>query len=153
MTITRANSEVLLVKRAGALMKAAELDSTTVHGSNEDLNDPLANALLRLGLTVADVSLVTDADVAAVSAANTDVFFDLAEYRLAETIQGNLNDVDIRAGPLEEKLSQLARQVDRKLSRLRKHIESEHGIGAGSVDIGIINLNFTEHNDEDVIPV
>lgn len=145
MTITRANVEAILVRRCGKLLEAADLDGTTVSGSNADLNDPIGWALRQCGYSVTSVAAVADADLVSVSAANTDKLFDLAELRMLETIQGNLDDVDIQLGPRQEALSQLAKQVEQRLERVQARVQREYGYGAPELEAGVITYEFAEH--------
>lgn len=146
MTVTRANVEAILVKRTGALMTKAGL-AVTVVGSNADLNDPIGWALRRIGLTVITASLVTDADLASVTDAQLDEFLDLAEYRTLESVLGNLAAVDTKLGPRDEKLSQLASQIEKKLTRLAKGLEAEYGYGIGTLSVGVLTYDFAEHGE------
>ena len=70
-TITRQNAETVLIRRAGKYITAAGFDGESRAGQNEVLNDPIATALLKMGLTVADLSDVQNSDLAAVTDANT----------------------------------------------------------------------------------
>lgn len=70
-------------------------------GSNPALNDPLRQALRRMGFAIADPSAVSDADVAAVPAAREDEFLARAEIRLLETVieswaRPNIQTLDAR---------------------------------------------------------
>lgn len=139
MTVTRANLESILVRRAGPLMEAADM-AVTVVGTNADLNDPIGFGIRASGGTVADPSLVTDADVATVSTSYFDLFLDRCELRLLENILGNLAMVDITAGPRSEKLSQLAEQVRHKIANIKARLE-------GQCEPDTFGLNFAEHGD------
>ena len=59
MSLTRANLEVILVKRCGALMTFAGL-AVTVVGANDDLSDPLAAAMRASGYELASPVTVAD---------------------------------------------------------------------------------------------
>lgn len=146
MTLTRANTEFLVQARVGALMTAADMDGTTVDGTNADFNGPIGRAIRGLGHSVASAVLVADADVAAVTGAETDEFLDAVTLHTLEAILGNLDDVDITTGPRSEKLSQLAAQVERKIARLRKAMEAEYGYGAAVPEVGYITLQIAEHD-------
>src|SRR5690242_14586451 len=102
MSLTRANIETILVKRCGPLMTAAGM-ATTVLGSNADLNDPIGYAVRKAGGSVTSFVAVADADIAGVDELGYDQLLDLAELRTLETILGNLDDVDLRVGPRDEK--------------------------------------------------
>ena len=142
MALARANCEAVLVKRLKVLMEVAELE-VTFAGSNDDLDDPLAWAVRRVGGSTADISTVTDAELAAVSTDDYDDFIDLAEYRTLRNILGNLDLVDISAGPRAEKLSQLADQV-------RVMLEAREAFVADFVaplTAGYLSLDFAEHGE------
>ena len=144
MSLTRANAEVVLISRAGNLMTAAGLDGVTVDGTNSDLNDPIGYGIRKVGGTVADVTNVADSDLTSISSDDYDEFFDYSEYRLLQNIAGNLDDVDIRVGPQEQKLSQLADFLDRRIERLKSKLEAEYGLGYATITAGYIDLNFQE---------
>ena len=149
MSLTRANTEQILIRRCGKLLTAAGLDGTTVAGNNADLNDPLGWALRKSGYSVASVAAIADADLAAVSADDTDKLLDLAELRALETILGNLDDVDITLGQRSESLSQLSAQVEKKLTRLQARVEKAYGVGIGTLQAGMITNLFAEHDTTD----
>jgi hypothetical protein len=145
MSLTRANVESILVKRCGRLLTAADLDGSTVDGTNADLNDPIGWAVRQAGYTVTDITAVADADLASVATTNYDELLDLAELRALETILGNLDDVNIKIGPRSEDLSDLARQVEKRLELQRKKVELEYGYGVGTLEAGVITLEIAEH--------
>lgn len=147
MPLTRAQAEQLLITRMGRLMAAAELDTTTTTGANTDLTDPIGWALRQLGISVPNITSVTDADVAQVQDANQDLFFDLAELRTLETIGGNLDLVDLQVGPRSEKLSQLVGQVERAISRKHAQLKTRHGWGLGTLTGGSILLTFQDNTE------
>lgn len=143
MTLTRANCESVLVKRLKVLMEAAEL-AVTYAGLNGDLDDPLAWAVRRVGGSTANISTTTDAELAAVDAGDQDDLIDLAEYRTLRNVLGNLDLVDISAGPRAEKLSQLANQV-------RGMLEAREAFVADFVAplrVGYFSLDFAEHGED-----
>ena len=148
MALTRANVELILIRRAGNLLTAAGLDGTTVDGTNVDLNDPIGYGIRNVGGTVTDVTSVADADLAGISTDDYDALFDYAEYRLLQNIAGNLDSVDIRVGPQEQKLSQLADFLDRRLNRLKAKLEDEYGLGYATIEIGYTDQNFQQQLDE-----
>ena len=142
MTITRANCEVILVKRLKVLMEAAEL-AVTFAGLNDDLSDPLAWAMRMIGETTDDPTTTTDAELSGVAVASYDDLINLAEYRTLQNILGNLDLVDINAGPRAEKLSQLADQV-------RQMLKAWESLVVGfttAVSTGYLSLDFAEHGE------
>lgn len=143
MTLTRANTEAILVQRAGPLMTKAGM-AVTIVGTNASLNDPIGWALRQAGYSVAAPALVTDADIASVTEAGLDTFLDYAEYRLLLNILTNLTLVDTRVGSRAESLSQLSSQIERRLNLLSGVL----GIGVGVLTEGIITYNFSEHGGD-----
>jgi len=142
MALTRVISETVIVDRVGPLMSAAGM-AVTVVGTNADLNDPLAWAARKVGATTANFNTVTDAELAAISDADGDDFLDLAEYRTLGSIMGNLDDVDITAGPRSESLSQLAEQARKRMEALEAHLSSI----VSPFVAGYITLDFAEHSE------
>lgn len=146
MAITRANVETLLVKRCGSLMMAAGMDGTTVSGSNADLNDPLGYAVRKCGGTVATITSVADSDLSGIDSGDYDKLIDIAELRTLESIEGNLDDVDISVGSRREALNQLSAQVAKKIDRKREQVERAYGVGLGELEAGVVSLGFQEQN-------
>ena len=145
MAVSRANVEYVVSGRVGPLMTKAGMDGTTVDGSNADLADPIAWALQTAGYSVADITNPTTAEVAS---ALTDILevTALAELRTLENLLGNLDDVDTSVGPRDEKLSQLAEQVQKRLDWLAKWIEQLYGHGVAPLTTGTLTYEFAEHN-------
>lgn len=146
MSLTRANVEAILVQRTGPLLTAGGMDGSTITGANASLNDPIGYAVRRLGLTVANLASVADADLSGVSSDDYDQLLDVAEYRTLENILGNLDDVNITVGSRTEALGQLSDQVEKKMDRLAGRIEREYGLGLGTLQAGLISLGFQEQN-------
>ena len=142
MTLTRADAEIILVKRTGALLTEADLDGTTNDGSNADLNDPIGWAVRRCGGTVSDFVAISDTDVATVGSTDYDKFLDLVEYRTLQSISGNLAVVDIKSGPFDEKLSQLVKQVEERLKRKAEQLKADYGF-----NVSFTGLGFRETDD------
>jgi hypothetical protein len=149
MTITRANAEVILIRRCGKLMTEADMNGLVNYGTNEDLNDPIGWALRKSGYSVATITNVADGDMAAVSDDDVDMVLDLAELRTLENIEGNLTGVDITVGPRSEKLDQLVTRVRAKIERKSADIAKAYGLGLGTLSAGVITLDFQEHADDD----
>lgn len=144
MTLTRANAESILIKRSGKKMTFAGLDGTTVGGTNADLNDPIGNALLGMGITPASIVAITDADLSGVASDNYEEFLDRAQYRLLKNIAGNLDLVDIQVGPRRESLSQIHEQVQKEIETLELSLAKQYGVGLGTLSTGTIELDFQE---------
>lgn len=145
MTITREQIEKILVGRVKKRMAFVEMDSTTTNGTNADLNDPIATALIQMGVTPANISAITDSDLASV----TDVIqiADLAELRLLENIVGNLDVVDLAVGPRRESLNQMTENCEKAIARLTKKIQHQYGIGITNLQNGTLALNFIEQDE------
>lgn len=141
MALTRANVEVILISRLSNLLTEAGLDGTTNDGTNTDLNDPIGWAIRQADGSVDDFTLVDDTDVARVGSGDYDKLLDLAEYRTLENISGNLDEVDIKSGPFEQKYSQLADRVEKRLERVRAHLEKTYDFGGRGYASNIITLD------------
>jgi hypothetical protein len=146
MALTRANAEVMLIDRCGKKMTAAGMDGTTVTGINADINQPLATALIGMGLTPVNLMDIADADLAAVE--DIPQLLDRAELRLLESIAGNLDLVDITVGPRREALSQLYDQVNKSIQRMTDKIASLYGGMSTGLSAGVVTLDFQETFDE-----
>ena len=115
---SRANVEAVIVKRLGVMLRAAGLDSTTVAGTNVDLNDPIGAALMQMGYPVADIALVTTAEVAAVPALKLNKFLEVVEARTLSNILQSLNDVSVFVGPKGNQLARLVAQTQSTADRM-----------------------------------
>jgi hypothetical protein len=144
MSLTRANIESVLIRRVGKLLAAADLDGTTVSGSNGDLNDPIGWAIRQCGGTVASVVSVADGDCASVDDTDVDKLLDLAELRTLETIEGNLDGVDITVGPRSESLNQLSVRVRMKLDAKRDQVRRDYGFNVATLSAGVVTLDFAQ---------
>lgn len=144
MTITRSQVESALVARCGKRMALVEFAVTT-GGDNADLNDPIATALLGMGLSVADISNPDATDLAAVE--NMEELLDRAELRLMENILGNLDTVDITVGQRSERLSQIAASIETAIERKRTAVENKYG-DSGALTPGLVTLNFASKGDD-----
>ena len=116
--ITRIEVEQVLDRRLGNFL--AEAGMTSDSGVNPWLTDPLRWALSALGYVAASITAVTDSDLSAVAAAHTDALLDLTELRTLEAVQTNLTAVDVTAGPLGERRSQLAERLGEMITERRK---------------------------------
>lgn len=145
MTITRAQTESILIGRRKAQMSVVSFDVLTMDGTNTDLNDPIASAIRELGGVVANPALVTDVDIASVV---TDPlltkYLDLATLFLIISIRGNLAVVDFTAGPFSEKLSQLAKQLLDDI----KYFKDIYLVDIPEAQAGMITLNLSTHGDD-----
>ena len=147
MALTRANVEVILIKRVGALMTQAGLDGTTVDGTNVDLNDPIGYSIRQLDGTVADVTNVADSDLAGIGADDYDQLFDVAELRLLQNILQNLVLTDIEVGPRKQWFDQLAKRLEKMVDFKRKLVDDKYALVVPVLSTGVLNLNFAEHDE------
>jgi hypothetical protein len=111
MTLTAANAYDILDDRIGNLMEFVGKSTNSV-----GMDFALSWAARQLGVSVADYTSITTSEIAATE--SPDVFLDLAEYRLLASVLGNLTLVDVQAGPRQEKLSQVAKYIERRMSSL-----------------------------------
>ena len=149
MTITRAQCEQELVRRAKKKMLAVDM-SVVVDGTNDDLSGPLAFAARVVGLTLASPITVTTAELANLSDDDIDELLDRAELRLFENIEGNIDTVDIKLGPHWEAKNQLAEQLQKKITSLRAAISSKYGDDTGTLTAGSLLLDFASKHDDTV---
>lgn len=145
MAVTRANAEVVTVRRLSGLMAAAGL-CVDDFGANDDLADPIAWAHRMLGGTTADVTAITNAELATMVVADYNDFFRLCEYRTLANIHGNLDDVDITTGPRSEKFSQLATQVQNRMEQLLPLVTAIYK--SAQLEMGYISLDIAEHSED-----
>lgn len=146
MAISRANVENVAVKRVGPLMTKAGMDGTTVDGSNTDLADGIGWALRQTGYSVADITNPTTAEVAAASD-DVDQLLDMTEFRTLENIIGNLDDVNVTVGPRKEDLSDLSKQVQKRIDQVEARVKKLYGVGVPSLSTGTLTFEFAEHQD------
>lgn len=142
---TRITGETVLVNRLGPLMTVAEM-ATTIVGTNSDCDDPLAYATRAVGNVTADFNTVTDAELALVATADLDDLLTVAEWRLLKNLLGAFNEVDIKAGPRDEKMSQFSDKVQKMLDDMEPTIEAL-GLLTAPMTAGYISLDFAEHNE------
>lgn len=142
MTVTRANVESILVRRVGTWLTAAGLDGTTVNGTNADLNDPIAQALLQAGYTVATITSVADADLASVPNADIPMICDLAELRALETAAQAFSTQEVSGYGYSVKTGS---SIDAAIARANARIAQQYGLGAGGmISGGTLTLDFQE---------
>lgn len=155
MAIKRAQAERILIDRCGSLLTAAGLDGVTHDGTNLDINDPCLYGLLRLGhTTIGNLQGVTDDDLNAITNSEYLAFLDLAELRCLYNCQGAFAVlVDITIGPRQERLNQRTGNIKKRIDSLEDRIEKDHGMGAGELEIGNMNLNFQTKGDDDIYGV
>lgn len=147
MAYTRANIESILIRRTGKWLTMAGLDGTTVSGANGDLNDPLGYALRVLGITVANITSVADSDLTGVDGDSLDELLDLSEWRTLNSILQNYDAVSLSVGGRSESYGQFADRLEAALKRKQEQIENTYGLGLGSLEAGVIQLDFEQRSD------
>lgn len=125
MSITRIEIEQIIQLRIGRFL--SETGMSVQDGVNPWLTDPLRWSLAMLGYVTASFTSVTDSDLAAVVSGHVEALLDLCELRMLESIQTNLASVDVTAGPLQEKRSQLATALAEIITERRKIYGARHG--------------------------
>lgn len=145
MTITRAQAESVLIRRCGKWLTMAGLDGVTVNGTNNDLNDPLGYALRQMGINPANISSIADSDLAGVD--DIDRLLDLAELRTLKNIQQNYDAVNLSVGGRSESYSDFANRIEAAIKRKQEEIESVYGLGLGSLEAGVIQLDFAQRSE------
>lgn len=143
--MNRKQVEASLLARASRKMALVEMDTVTI-GGNPDLNDPIAAGLLQMGITPLDISNVLDSDIANVDESAYMELLDRAEFRLLESIQGNLDLVDVSIGPRRESYSQFSDQLQARLDRLESKISKLYG--GGVLEVGAIAVDDSEKLEE-----
>lgn len=115
LSVTDLNS--ILLKRTSKYLTAAGFV-----GNDADLVDPLRWALSMLGVTTASLTAIVDADLITINGIEIDALLDLAELRTLEISLGNLTSVTVKAGPVTQNLSDLAKNLISILDTKRKGI-------------------------------
>jgi len=145
MGLLRQALETIIIKRCGKKMLLVEM-SITADGSNSDLNDPIATALLEMGFEIDDPSNVTDDDIYQVGSDQYNELFDRAERRTLESIAGNLDMVNLQVGSRREEFNQLSEQIFKAIDLLTRKILRRYGDG-GSLSAGTLSLDFQEKDE------
>lgn len=146
MSLTRANVEQVLTKRAGGLMERLGLDGSTSSGQNADLNDCLGWSLRQMSLTVDDSALVDDEDVARVAADDYNEFFDLAEYRLLQTMNIHAAGLIVPSKDMQGHAF-LVSAIERVLKAKLVQVQQDYGYGIGRLSGGVVDLVFMEQHE------
>jgi hypothetical protein len=150
MALTRANVEVLLIRRTGQMLTVVGLDGTTVDGTNIDLNDPIGYGIRNSGGTTDDFTNVDDDDVGTVAADDYDQLIDIAELRTLMNVQGNYDLVDTDVGEVTEQWSKLGETLEKAIKRKQDQVDDLYDFGAKELDVGVISFDFAEHDIDNV---
>jgi hypothetical protein len=146
MSLTRSQLETVLVRRLGTWLSYVSL-TTTVTGNNLDLADPIAQALLSAGYTVANITTPANTDLSAVTATDYPKLLDLAELRTLETILQAFVDFDTKGLNYEDRDDQLGQRIEKAIARKRALIQQKYGLESVVPQAGTIDLNFQQQND------
>jgi len=149
MIITRANVEKVLIGRRGKVMTYVGWDGATLDGTNADLTDSIAAAIMLLGGIIDNITSVTDVDIATIPEGNQMGIFDASEMYLVMAIRGQILSVDEVTGPFAAKLSQLPERLLADWKLLKAELEDVFGIGGIQPFVGIIEQDFAAHGSED----
>lgn len=150
MALIRANVEAVLIKRLANTLAFVDLDSTTVDGTNADLNDPIGYAIRVCSGTVDDITVVDDDDVGTVDSDDVDMLLDVAEYRAVETVLGNFDKYGLKVGPRSGYQSQVREGLEAKVKRMKTDLETDYGLRAARATAGVIGRDFAEHGEDEV---
>ncbi len=146
MSLTRTQAETILISRTEPLM--LKVSFSNAPGNNPDLNDPIGWALLKLGIALTDLSIISDADVAALSSSQLSAFLDLAELRLLQSIYQSYMLVDVTVGPRSSQYNQIAERIAKAVETKKAQVVGEYGIGLGELSAGTISLDFMTKGDD-----
>jgi hypothetical protein len=149
-TLTRADTESILIARVGGLMTACGLDGTTVDGTNTDLNDPIRYGITQADGSVDDFTLVDDDDIATVATDDYDKMLDLAEYRILQNCLTNLALTDIEVGPRKVWYDQLSKRLEKSISNKKTFIDDLYDFAVPELATFVLDLNFAEHDEDNV---
>ncbi len=148
MALTRANIEVLLIKRCSKVMAFIGLDGTTENGANADLNDPIGVGIRQCSGTVDNFVLVDDEDVGTVNSSDYDKMIDIAEYRLLSSMISNFDKYGLKVGPRSGYQSQVREGIEKRINDLREELEKAYGYMAPSPEVGVLRLDIADHNED-----
>jgi len=147
MTITRAQTELLLVARAKKLMQLVDFEVTTT-GQNADLVDPLSTALRRMGKPSASPAAIKDSDLADVSDDEIEELLDRSELRLLQNILGNFDLVDFSSGPRRESLSQARAGLEKRIDDHTNLVSNRYGDDTPELQAGVIQLDYQQTDEQ-----
>ncbi len=139
MSLTRPQVEEILFRRLGPAMARADM-STTFDGTNPEFADPISWALLELEYSVTDITQPATADIAQVADNEINYYLAVCEWRTCKNIIGNLDDTDEKLGPTGMWSSQFAKQMERYLKNLEKHLITEYGWGPTMLSTGTLRI-------------
>lgn len=148
MALTRQQVEEVLYRRVGPAMRRADM-VVTFDGTNPNFADPIAWALLEMGLNApSSYTEPIDSDVAQVTEVNYNYFLSLCEWRVVKNILGNLDDTDEKVGPTGMWNSQFAKQMQGYLDNLEHRLSNEYGWGPTMLSTGTLRIITTQEYNE-----
>ena len=150
MAVTKQMVQQVLITRLGRVLTDLSFE-IVLSGDLEYLEDPIGWGLRMIEISTADLSLVTNEEVASMSDDDVDEFLDYAEYRLIGNLVKNAPEVDVKIGHRSEEFSQLANRLIQMFDRKRTEIRQIYGFGLGGLTAGRIDLDsLTTSDDENV---
>ena len=151
MALTIVQVETILIRRVGVLLTAVGLDGTTIDGTNVDLNDPVGTSIRNLGGSVTTITNVIDADLAGIAAADYDQLLDVAELRVLQSAHSAATTlIDTKIGPRDEKLSNMANTLAKRIEQAQEQVEDLYGYGLRPLESGLLELDFAEHDQDNI---
>lgn len=147
-TLTRAAIEVTLISRCDAAMAIVGMNVATRDGTNPDLTDPIRCAVREIGYDTIDPMGVGDNDLAPLTGNEIDRVLDRAEQRLLETIWNKWTRVDEAMGDDNQKLSQLADRIMKRIADLEERIRRPYGYERTGGVLRPSSVVTTRRNDQ-----
>jgi len=151
MALTIVQVETVLIRRVGALFTAVGLDGTTIDGNNPDLVDPVGASIRNLGGSVTTITNVVDADLAGIVETDYDELLDVAELRALQSAHSAATTlINTAIGPRKEELSSIANSLAKLIEQKQKQTEELYGYGLRPLESGLLELDFAEHDQDNV---
>lgn len=147
MPLTRANVDMLINRRCGAILREVGMHLEEEGTDNTDLHDPIAWALRRCGLSVASPVAPTEDEIAAVPSDQLDQFLDHVELRALESALTRYVGVDVGAQGESQRHDQLGMRIERAIARKREQIARDYASATVTLTGGVIGLSFQETAD------
>jgi len=124
---------ILLGRRVGPTVGLADIDEAAGY------------ALGTLGVVPADPLHIVDADLAGLnSAAASNQFFDVAEWRMLEAILSNLTDEELLKVGVTTPAKEIEPILRRSAEKLASYIKSTYGVGIAEASLSVIDWQFQQ---------
>lgn len=162
MALTRIAFDLAMRQNLERSLPKVGRDGTTVDGTNPDFSFGIAMALLEMGLPVADISNVTDAELSGITGRDVKMAIEIARYEALRMALSNWVEPDWVAGTDNEQANGALRESLRKqLDGWREELRNDYGIGdgtgspatttggLGTLTAGTIDLNFAATWDDE----